>query len=252
MSLLFMGANQLPTKSTDWGRFTAFDAIDHYRLIVRSYGWDKVGKSHFGLSMPGPILGLYMDPAGNEGVVQKFLKPPLGPKEIRGIQYRFNKKFDDQDTAKELRDQWIADYEHGLTVARSIQWDETETWELFRFAEFGRESSKGQNYGPINGMYRGLIQKAFDKGVNVQLIQKVKNEWVDDKPTNGMKPLGFPQAGNIVQVSLEHHWSREAGFQVKIVNCRQNTDIWGETFDNLDFPSLGQLVYPTSQESDWL
>lgn len=241
---------------TNWGNFVSINPVLRYRLVYRSWGWDKVGKNHFGFTMPGPILGMYLDPAGTEGVVQKFLTGPDPKKEIRQIQYRFNKKFDDQDHAQALRDQWIEDYQHGLTIAKSIQWDETETWELFRFAEFGRESMKAREYGPLNGMYRGLIQDAFDAGVNLQLIQKVKEAWVNDKPTGEMKPVGFPQAGNIVQVSLEHRYNPlpqtiADRFTCVVVNCRQNTELWGQEFTNLTFPELGTLVYPRSAESDW-
>lgn len=236
-------------KTTDWGNFKPISDDATYRLIYRSWGWDKVGKNHFGYTMPGPILGLYLDPGGCEGVAQKFTAQG---KDIRQIQYRFNKKFDDQAEAQKVRDQWIEDYQYGLTIARSIQWDETETWELFRFAEFGRESDLQREYGPLNGMYRGLIQDAFDAGVNLQLIQKVKTKWVKGNSTDEMEPVGFKQAGNIVQVSLEHSYDTDTKeFKVLVVNCRQNTEIWGEEFTNLSFGELGQLVYPDSKEEDW-
>ena len=245
-------------KTVDWGNFSPVSEAIPYRLIYRSWGWDKVGKNHFGFTMPGPILGMYLDPAGTEGVVQKFLNGANGTpkKEIRQIQYRFNKKWDDQDKAKEVRDQWIEDYQHGLTIAKSIQIDESELWELCRFAEYGRESAKGREYGPLNGMYRGLIQDAFDASVNLQLVQKVKTKWIDDEPSNQMEPMGFKQAGNIVQVSLEHRYDPEPAtiadrFKCVIVNCRQNTEIWGQEFTNLSFGELGQLVYPNSNEGDW-
>lgn len=242
----------MPKSTKNWGNFEPISEDLPRRLIYRSWGWDKVGKNHFGYTMPDPILGLYLDPGGTEGVAQKFLKGEGVPKrDIRQIQYRFNKKFDDQDKAVEVRDQWVEDYAHALTIARSIQWDESETWELFRFAEFGRESDIQREYGPLNGMYRGLIQDAFDAGVNLQLIQKVKTRWVGGKATDEMEPLGFKQAGNLVQVSLEHRWSDDEGFQVRIVNCRQNTAIWGMEIENLTFPQLGVLVYDDSTEEDW-
>ena len=236
----------------DYGNFQSVSTTLPTRLIYRSWGWDKVGKNHFGFTMPGPIFGLYLDPGGIEGVAQRFLSGNGVPKrDIRHIQYRFNKKFDDQHKARELRDQWVEDYHHALTVARSIQWDESETWELFRFAEFGRESDLQREYGPLNGMYRGLIQDAFDANVNLQLIQKVKTTWVKGQSTDEMEPVGFKQAGNIVQVSLQHTWSVDEGFVTTIVNCRQNTDIWGLSLPNLTFPQLGTLVYPDTTEEEW-
>jgi hypothetical protein len=42
---------------------------------------------------------------------------------------------------------------------------------------------------------------------------------------------------------------------VKIVNCRQNTDVWGmemtQEEDNINFQTLGTLVYPDSSREDW-
>jgi hypothetical protein len=61
------------------------------RLIWVSSGREKVGKNHFGLTGPGPIFGQYFDPGGVEGVAQKFLKAPLGPKEIRAMRRSFGK-----------------------------------------------------------------------------------------------------------------------------------------------------------------
>lgn len=241
-------------KTSDDGGFQEVIDETGNQLVYRSWGLDKVGKNHFGFTMPGPIYGLYLDPAGIKGVAEKFKRgevPGVPKKDIYERQFRFNKKFDDQDKAVEVRDQWMEAYEYALKRARSIQWDETETWELFRFAEFGRESAKGREFGPLNGMYRGLIQDAFDAGVNLQLIQKVKEKWANDKPTGEYLPLGFTQAGNIVQVSLEHTWDADEGFQVKIAKARQNTDIWGMQVGDLTFPQLGVLVYPDTDEDDW-
>jgi hypothetical protein len=221
------------------------------RLIFRSWGLEKVGKNHFGFTAPGPIFGQYFDPGGIEGVAQKFLKAPLGPKEIKAIQYRFNKKTDDQEAAIKIRDKFVDDYAFALTKARTIQWDETELWELFRFAEFGKESDTPREYGPLNGMYRGLLQDAYDAGVNLQLIQKVKEKWVNNKPSGIMEPIGFKQANYIVQVNLEHSWTPEGGFNVKVVNCRQNTELWGEDYGAISFAELGCLVFPDSEQEEW-
>ena len=221
------------------------------RLIWVSSGREKCGKNHFGLTAPGPIYGQYFDPGGLEGVAEKFLEAPLGPKEIKACYYKFNKRADDQTYAREVKEQFIKDYYTALKHARTIQWDETEFWEVCRFAEFGRESARGREYGPLNGEYRGMIMDAYDAGVNLQLIQKVKEKWEDDKPTGEMKPVGFQQAANVVQVNLAHSWSPETGFQTTISNCRQNMSIAGDTNTDLDFVTLAQLVFPDTTEEDW-
>lgn len=222
------------------------------RLLWRSWGREKSGKNHFGLTAPGPIYVLAFDPGGLEGMAEKFKKAPLGPKEIVVKQYRFNKKRNGQEEAQALKEQFIVNYEDALNNARTIVIDETELWELVRFAEWGRESAKGREYGPLNGEYRGWIHDAYDAGVNLQLIQKVKEKWENDKPTGEMEPFGFKQAGNVVQVNLEHSWTKEGGFNVCVKECRQNMGIAHEDFGAINYAELGQLVFPDTDESDWV
>jgi hypothetical protein len=236
---------------TKYGNYTALSAVPPRRLLIASHGREKTGKNHFGLTAPGPIFGQYFDPGGLEGMAEKFLKAPLGPKEIFHATYRFNKRKDDQGEAKKVKEQFINDYQEALGWARTIQWDEAEFWEVCRFAEFGRESAKGREYGPLNGEYRGLIQDAYDAGVNLHLIQKVKEKWEDDKPTGVMIPTGFTQAANVVQVNLRHTWTLEDGFAVEVVTCRQNMAIAGEKMD-MSFTELAMMVYPDTDESDWV
>lgn len=238
------------TKPKTFGNFKPLAGTPPRRLIFASNGLEKCGKNHFGLTAPGPIFGQYFDPGGLEGMAEKFLVAPLGPKEINYASYRFNKRKDDQNTAQEVKEQFLKDYADALGWARTIQWDESEFWEVCRFAEFGRESARGREYGPLNGEYRGLLMDAYDAGVNLQLIQKVKEAWEDDKPTGKMKPTGFTQAQNVVQVNLRHSWSLDEGFQVEIVNCRQNMAIAGTVAD-LNFVELAQMVYPDTTEGDW-
>lgn len=228
--------------------FTSVEKEIPRRLLWVSAGREKCGKNHFGLTAPGPIFGQYFDPGGLEGVAEKF----LDQKEIKAIYYKFRKRADEQAYAQEVKAQFIEDYYDAIKQgARTIQWDETEFYEVCRFAEFGRESARGREYGPLNGELRGLIQDAYDAGVNLQLIQKVKEAWEDDKPTGKMIPNGFKQAANVVQVNLMHEWSLENGFQTTIINCRQNMAIAGLTATDLTYTELAMLVFPDTSEEDW-
>ena len=234
------------------GNFKPLSSTVPSRMIVRSWGPEKSGKNHFGLTAAGPIFGLYFDPGGLEGMAEKFLVEPLGPKEINKIEYRFNKKTNSQEEAIAVKEQWLADYEDALNVAKTVQIDETELWELCRFAEWGRESAKGREYGPLNGEYRGLIRDAYDAGVNLHMIQKIKEKWVNDKPSGEYFGMGFQQAGNIAQVNIEHSWSLDEGFKVKIHNCRQNMSLAGQEYPELTWAELGMLVFPETDEGSWV
>lgn len=248
----------------DWGNFVPVSADVTYRLIWRSFGGEKTGKDHFGLTAPGPIAIQSFD-VGLEGVVEKFLKGPLGPKEIVASEYEFDKNDCSQEAAVEIRDRFVEDFELALHMARTIIWDtETELWEVFRYAAFGGMSDAPRNYVELNAQYRDLIQKAYDTGVNLQLIQKVKEKWgtvdkVDRNgkktsspyPTGEMEPTGFKEAGYIVQANLRHRWDKERGFILDVINCRQNMTVSGEEYDNIDFPTFAQLVFPETDEESW-
>ncbi len=248
-------------KAVAWGNFKELSSESRYRMIWRSFGGEKTGKDHFGLTAPGPIAIQSFD-IGLEGVVEKFLKQG---KDIRATNYEFDKNECNQEAAQAIRDQFIEDYDVALKIARTIIWDtETELWELFRYAEFGEMSDAPKNYVSLNSKYRDLIQRAYDTGVNLQLIQKVKERWGTVKkqnrdgriidspfPTGEMEPVGFKECGYITQANFKHSWNKEDGFVLEVVNCRQNMGIAGEKFTNIEFPELAQIIFPESEEGDW-
>ncbi len=248
-------------QANEWGDFKMVSEVAPQRMIWRSFGPEKVGKNHFGLTGPGPIAIQSFD-IGLEGVAEKFRAEG---KEVRQTTYEFTKDDSSQDAAIEIRDRFIKDYEVALKMARTIQWDtETELWEIFRFAEFGQASDAPKDYVSLNARYRDLIQQAYDSNVNLQLIQKVKERWgtikkqnrdgriVDSPyPTGVMEPTGFKEAGYIVQANIQHSWDKERGFVIKVLNCRQNMSVAGEEFENFTFPELAQLVFPGTDQEDW-
>lgn len=243
------------------------------RLIYRSYGLEKVGKDHFGLTMPGPYVKHLFDPGGLEGVADKF----LDQKDIRVYTYkRVDKRvFKDKsrksqawEEAKRQRDAFIENLEASIGWARSISVDETDLWSLFRFAEFGIESDAPKNYDVLNDDYRQMIQVAVDARVNFQLIQKMKVKWAtreEERITeNGQKvkkqvpyetseftPVGMKELQYIVQANVRHFWTKAEGFGIEVANCRQNMQVAGETFLDCDFPTLAQMVFPESDEGHW-
>ena len=240
------------------GHFVKADQDVKLRLIGASYGEQKVGKTSFWLSAPGPIYVQSFD-YGLEGVIQKFQKD----KEIYVREYDWapGKEGLTQDDAIELRDQFVADFETALTNGRTIVWDkETEVWELFRYAEFGGPSDAPRNYPELNQRYRYHIRRPYDLGVNFGLIQGVRDKWVSkaDKRTGEMKPhftgervrTGFGEVGTLVQIDMWH--KREGGkFYIDVGGCRQNAELQDVQFEGLTFPEIAQLVFPDSAAEDW-
>lgn len=241
--------------------FTAASTRVPYRLIWRSYGLEKTGKSQLGLTGPAPIAILSFD-IGLEGVVEKFARE----KNVRVAEFALDKvESFSQNDAIDLRDRFIAAYKEALTWARTVQIDtDTENWELFRYAEFGKASNAPKDYVRLNAFYRDLLQQAYDKGVNLQLIQKVKERWISVESTDRegratLKPqntgeleaTGFRDAGYLVQANFEHTWDAEHGFGIHVLNCRQNMGVAGQTFYNTSFPELAQQIFTNSEEEDW-
>lgn len=245
-------------KAADWGRFATISQDVKYRMVYRSYGPEKSGKNHFGFTMPGPIAILSFD-IGLEGTVEKFLREG---KDVRFIEYEFSKGDCSQEAAQVMCDQLEEDFGLALKVARSIIIDtETELWDLYRYAEHGINNqgvstSAPKDYVKLNSRYRDLIQRAYDGEVNLQLIQKVKERWKTNEkgspvPSGVFEPSGFKEAGYIVQASLRHSWSKDEGFGIEVMNCRQNMGLAAETFYGTTFPELATMVFGEESDGSW-
>ena len=249
-----------PAKS--WGNFESGDDVPVQRLIWCSSGPEKSGKNHFGLSAPGPVAVQCFDVLGLQGTVEKFR---AGGKEVMVTKYRFNiNDTNAQTQAEDIVAKFREDYAVALRNARTIQWDETELWQVFRYAQFGKASDAPKDYDRLNFMYSEMIHQVDETGVNLQLIQKVKEKWmtVDEidrngrkvargKPSGLMAPTGFKEVKYIVQANLAHSWNKEEGFVVDVLNCRQNMAVAGERFVNTSFSDLAQLIFDGTDESDW-
>ena len=246
------------------GNFVKADQDAALRLIGASYGEQKVGKTSFWLSAPGPIYVQSFD-YGLEGVIQKFQRE----KDIYVREYDWAPgQLEDQDDwetlrteARSIRDTFLADFEIALKNGRTIVWDkETEVWELFRYAEFGGPSDAPKDYPKLNQRYRYHLRRPYERGLNFGLIQGLKDKWVSkaDKRTGEMKPhftgdrvrSGFGEIGPLVQIDMWH--TRERGkFYINVGGCRQNAELQDQTFEGLSFPEIAQLVFPDSSFKDW-
>ncbi len=249
-------------KVTDWGNFQEASDVVTPRLIWCSTGAEKTGKNYLGLSAPGPIAIQCFDVLGLQGTVEKF---KAEGKDVRVCKYRFDiNDTDAQTMAQDVLGQFQEDYKVALRNARTIQWDETELWRVFRYAKLGDKSATPSAYDAVNFEYAEMIHQIDDTNANFQLIQKVKEKWnsVEEtdrngkkvtrgKPSGQMAPTGFKEVKYIVQANISHSWNKEQGFVIDVVNCRQNMQLAGEQYENIDFQTLAMLVFPESSEGDW-
>lgn len=247
-----------------FSRFIKADQGYKPRIIGASCGEYGTGKTHFWLSAPGPIVVQSFD-QGMEGVVEKF----QGEKDIYLAEYEWSPtEALGQREAIELRDKFIADFEHAVTVARTVIWDrETDIWELFRYSEFGGPNDAPKNYAQLNQRYRRLINMPKAVDINFGCIQGMKDVW-DSKMNNNTgkktpfntgnrKSAGFSELEGLVHVNLEH--VREGGeFRIRVGKARGpgSQDVQDQEFpvasEGNPFVEFAQLVFPGTSEEDWL
>ena len=229
------------------------------RLIVSAEGKERTGKTSFGLSAPGPLVYLPLDP-GMEGVIDKYLAdkevwlPTKDKNEIETFNYR---DVTSQDEWEKMWEKFKSTFEKGLIskeVKSLIVDTATEAWELIRLARLGKLSNvKPHHYGPVNAEFRNMIKRVYETDKNLILIHKVKKEYVDDKTTGEMERAGFGDVGYLVQINVVTTWSQDEGFAITLRDCRQNMDIAGMTLSAPmnTFPYLASQVYPNTDPEQW-
>lgn len=223
------------------------------RIIISVCGLEKQGKTHFGLTAPGPIAYFSTD-IGEEGVVDKF-----SDKEI----HIMNVDRVDEDSAEQAPAEFNRFKTAYLAMlrgkeVRSIVLDTaTEIWEILRMARFGRLTQvMPYQYGPVNAEYRALIREAYNHDKNLILLHKMKAQYLNDKRTGEYERAGFNDTGFLVQVNAQiYRYSPEDGgdFVLWVKDCRQNPDLAGEEMEGpmCSFPMLASLILPGVGVEEW-
>ncbi len=252
-------------KVDPYARYTKATTDAKHRIVAASFGEVGSGKTSWWLGAPGPIVVQTLD-QGLEGVVEPFTVD----KDIYIAEYDLGQSGADfsHALAVDARDKFIEDFRHALTFARTIIWDrESDMWDLFFFAEFGTDdafaAAPPKDWDRLKGKIRSLIAMAKATDVNFGIIQGMKNEWVQKvNPKNGAR--GAAQSGNrirkgmddvdaLVHINIEH--VREGGkFGINVGKSRGpgSRDVQDQHFEGVSFVDFAQLVFPDSNESDWL
>ena len=239
------------------------------RLIMCTEGQEKMGKTNFGLTMPGPIAVFDMD-RGLEDVVDKFLEE----KSIQIVDYRkmmIEVATDILPSMFKLRwDKFNKDYlnalEAPLDVVRSILIDTgTELWEYARLGVLGKLTQVPPLFYPtVNAQFRKIVDLALDSEKNLTITHKMKKEYKnsggDDKGqwTGKYERTGFGEIGNLAQVILRHGQRCEDGvwgdFFVEVVECRKNPKIKGEEYEGemCSFPFVAYEASPGTDIEEWM
>lgn len=236
------------------------------RLIISIMGEQKSGKNHFAFGMPG-YKAYHSFDFGDEGVVEKFLRK--GHK-IKKAEYRLEVKEGDSpqavcDKATPLWQSFKANFAIGLTTTRTSIIDTGgDCYELVRMSHFGKlQQVLAHHYAPVNAEMKDLFRAAYStEGHNLVILNRMKDEYVNKMGPNGKEIslktgqrvfAGYSQTPFEVQVHLRAFRETD-GFKMEILDCRQNPDVNGMVLegDMVNFATLGQLVYPDSEEGDWV
>jgi hypothetical protein len=217
------------------------------------------------LTAPGPICVISMD-LGLEGVIQKF----QSLKEIYVAEYHVTlaatglKKRtleDMQEVANACNSIWAniaRDYNEAMdSGARTVVIDTaTKLWEVLRMARFGKLAQiMPHMYAPTNAEFDEFIKDAYEHpGVNLVLIQQLKEEWKNSADGKGNKTGGYEVAGfkgtayavqvNAVTWKDEDERKVPDKFHLTITNCRHNPTLDGIDLsgEECNFPTLAALV----------
>lgn len=197
------------------------------RLIASIEGPQKVGKTHFSLTAPDPIMFFDMD-IGSEGVINKFSNKKVW---IGQYDYRMLSGPNPAVAILAMWEKMKADFIFACNspdILTPVIDTATEMWELIRMARFGKLTQvMPHNYGPVNAEFRDLLRLSYSCGKDVIFIHKMKAEYVNDKRTGRLERAGFTDMGFLVQINLQAWRNQDGEFGMTILDCRQNPDLVG-------------------------
>lgn len=227
------------------------------RIVIGIDGLEGSGKDHLALSGPGDIAIISLD-EGLEGVVEKFLESPLGPKRILVAKHAMPvfqgmSQQESSSLATKIWKEIRSDYKDALETkgVRTIICDTgTEMWEICRMSWFGKlDQVMPHHYAKPNREWADLVRMGLVHDKNVCWLHKLKPEYVNDKNTGKYKRSGQSDMGFLVQAVVRTSKDlKENGvpdkFNVLIEKARfrpevENMELSGE---DCNFPVLASLI----------
>lgn len=249
------------------------------RQVVSLTGYDKSGKTHFGLTAPGDIA-LFNLNNGLEGVVHKFedkniyefrmnIPEELGVAGKDDETKRANKKaaIDMKNMAIMEIERFIEGWRWALMdpSIRTIIIDKlTELWLLYRVAEFGKATQvPAQLYNYLNAKFERRVNEIFQTEKNLIMINGMRAIYKDKEPSGEYERDSYKNIGGLVQTNLfiERDTKKlktpipgqpNPGFKVIVENSRTNPDLLGAEFPGMmcNFPTVAAMITGTSPE-EW-
>jgi len=214
-------------------------------------GEAKVGKSHFGLTAPDPIVVFDFDQG-----IQKLL-PKFKDKDIKVIPIVMDVW--GKEKVSPLWDEFYRKYKDVLeSDCKTIMMDTaTQLWEILRLAHFERVQKESKivrirlqpvEYAEANSLMRAIIAAAKAHGKNLVLTHYVRDVYDDSGRKTGEKEADqFRHTPGLCDLSLKFTAKRKKGgkgedTQVLIERCRDDRELVGEILTNPTWDTIRGLL----------
>jgi len=196
-------------------------------LCISVEAEEKVGKTFFGLSAPGPIVLIAFDKRFHDTVLEFqdekeiiIINPEIPYREIAGIRIDEYKTKGATAIPDDLLDTLVKEWMkvvNGIKTAvdsgaRTIVIDTADEMLSFqRMARFGKlDKVMPKDYGMPNSEYEAMMRYVTTSpGTNLILLHKMKDEWKNEKKTGRRIRAGYKDIKNISDVNLRLEFSPE-------------------------------------------
>jgi hypothetical protein len=213
------------------------------RLILSIQGPEKVGKTHLALSAPKPLAYFNLD-FRTEGVIERFADQDI---QVIDIEYDLENE-GEAEVYMEVLNKFHNAYSYATRHFKTVVEDTaTEVWELMRLAHLGKRTQvMPHHYVQVNTAFRQHVREAEKAGINLVMIHKLKEEWVNNSNTGRLIRDGFKGMNYLAQ-TLVDCWKHldPLVFGCTILECGQNPAVTGDTMegDFYDYDALLEAVF---------
>lgn len=240
-------------------------------MVTGAWGEEGVGKTHLGLTWPGPMV--YHDLESNaEETFRAFDRSDV----VAYHRYRVPIMGEREQNKTEL-DRFVRNYYGGLrafheagVVGTHVVDGVTRLWELIRYAIVpldadGRVKSAWA-YGPANDLYAAVLTRPRDYGQHLYFTARACSVWETSTDTDGRartaktarKRADWKEEASgyypSVIVEIANRSVLESGGKVAtervyhIHKCNLNGALKGRSYASLDFETLVALIELTGEE----
>lgn len=255
-------ASKISTNNDGWHYFEDAVPPTSRNLSLELIGPEQTGKNHIAFTMPSPIAHFDLD--DNAGPTLANILRLYPATVIKRMLFEIPKGLVPTD---KLQKQAVGERERLFEAwewacksdkVRSLVMDSgTDAWELWRYAEFGAESSRARNYGGLNSQFAAMLRLPRKYGKNVVIINRTKDEWRDDKPTGRVVRDGFKNTGYTMHATIETLRDDYDNFSIKLRDVRHNAGLNGTVYTPADlggeltFQMIAATIVEGSEPYEW-